>query len=188
MKGKAKAGYIVIRLLEALHWLGAAICLGMAVCLAVAPEWLASLLGYELEGEMPYTQMVQYGLMGGLNMAVTGRSGFDVGLQILTMAAGAVTSVLGALTFRRIGEIIKVCQMGTPFQKSVADRVRQIGWLVMAVPLVTVAASLLSFVLFWPVYSFQVDVSGIITGVIVLALSRIFAYGVKLEDDVEGLL
>ena len=30
MKGKAKAGYVFIRLLEALHWLGAALCVFMA--------------------------------------------------------------------------------------------------------------------------------------------------------------
>lgn len=190
MKGKAKAGYIFIRVLEALHWLGAALCLGMAVCLAVAPDWFSSLPGmsYEPEGEALYYQMVQYGFLGGLNMVATSLTGFDTGLQALMMAGDAVTSVLGALTFRRIGEVIKVCQAGTPFQKPVVRKVRQIGWLVIAVPLVTVAVSFLSYVLCWPGYTFQVDVSGIITGVIVLALAQIFAYGVKLEDDVEGLL
>ena len=190
MKGKAKAGYIVIRLLEALHWFGAVFCLGLAVCLATAPDWLFSLPGMssQLEGDALYYQMVQYGFLGGLNMVATSLTGFDTELQALMAAGDAVTSVLGALTFRRIGEIIKMCHAGTPFQKPVADRVRQIGWLVMAVPLVTAVVSLLSYVLYWPGYSFQVDVSGIITGVIVLALSQIFAYGVKLENDVEGLL
>ena len=188
MKGKAKAGYIVVRLLETLHWLGAALCLFMAISMAVAPDWFSSLLGYKPEGELLHTQMVQYGFMGGLNMVVTGQTGLDAELQALMMAGGAVTSVLGALTFRRIAEVIKACQTGTPFQKPVVRKVRQIGWLVIAVPLVTVAASLLACILCWPSYSFQVDVSGIIMGVIVLALSRIFAYGVKLEDDVEGLL
>ena len=190
MKGKAKAGYVFIRVLEALHWLGAALCVFMAVSMAVAPDWFFSLRGmsYEPEGEILSTQMVQYGLMGGLNMVVTGQTGFDVGLQILMTASGAVTSVLGALTFRRIGEVIKACQTGTPFQKPVVQKVRQVGWLVIAVPLVTLAASLLAYILCWPGYSFQVDVSGIVMGVIVLALSRIFAYGAKLEDDMEGLL
>ncbi len=188
MKGKAKAGYVFIRVLEALHWLGAALCLFMAITMAVAPDWFASLLGFETEGETLYYQMVQYGFLGGLNMVVTGQTGFDTGLQALMMAGDAATSVLGALTFRRIGEVIRACQSGTPFQKPVVRKVRQIGWLVIAVPLVTVAVSLLVCILCWPSYSFQVDVSGIITGVIVLALSRIFAYGVKLEDDVEGLL
>ena len=188
MKGKAKAGYVFIRVLEALHWLGAALCVFMAVSMAAAPDWFSSLLGYEPAGETLYYQMVQYGFLGGLNMVVTGQTGFDTGLQALMMAGDAATSVLGALTFRRIGEVIKACQTGTPFQKPVVQKVRQIGWLVIAVPLVTVAVSFLSYVLCWPGHSFQVDVSGLITGVIVLALSRIFAYGVKLEDDVEGLL
>ena len=190
MKGKAKAGYIFIRVLEALHWLGAALCVFMAVSMAVAPDWFFSLRGmsYQPEGEALYYQLVQYGFMGGLNMVTTGLTGIDTGLQALMTAGEAVISVLGALTFRRIGEIIRMCHMGTPFQKPVVDRVRQIGWLVMAVPLVTVAVSLVSYVLCWPGYSFQVDVSGVITGVIVLALSRIFAYGAKLEDDMEGLL
>lgn len=190
MKGKAKAGYVSIRVLEALHWFGAALCVFVAVSMAVAPDWFLSLRGmsYEPEGEMLYAQMVQYGFMGGLNMVVTGQAGFDAGLQILMAAASAVTSVLGALTFRRIAEVIKICRTGTPFQKSVVQKVRQVGWLVIAAPLVTVAASLLSYALCWPSCSFQIDVSGIVMGAIVLALSRIFAYGVKLEDDMEGLL
>ncbi len=186
MKGKAKAGYIVVRVLEALHWLGAAMCLFMAVSRPLAPDWFFSL--YEPEGEIMSFQIVQYGFMGGLNMVVTSQTGFDAGLQALMAVGSAVTSVLGALTFRRLGQVIELCYGGTPFQKPVVDRVRQIGWLVVASPLVTVAVSLLSYALCWPGYSFQIDVSGIIMGVIVLALSNIFAYGTKLEDDVEGLL
>lgn len=186
MKGKAKAGYIVVRVLEALHWFGAALCLFMAVSLTLAPDWFFSL--YEPEGEIMSFQMVQYGFMGGLNMVITGQTGLDAGLQALMAVGSAVTSVLGALTFCRLGQVIKICHGSTPFQEPVVDRVRRIGWLVVANPLVTVAVSLLSYVMSWPRYSFQIDVSGIIMGVIILAMSQIFAYGVKLEDDVEGLL
>ncbi len=186
MKGKAKAGYIAVRVLEALQWFGAALCLFMAVWVLLEPDWFSGL--YEPTGEAMSSQLVQYGFMGGLNMAVTGQTGFDAGLQALMAVGGAATLVLGALAFRRLGQVIRLCHGGTPFQRPVVDKVRQIGWLVIAAPLVTWAVSLLAYIMYWPGYSFKVDASGVIMGVIILALSRIFAYGVKLEDDVAGLL
>ena len=122
-------------------------------------------------------------------MDITGPDGeLVMGSYMLYTAAGTVELALTALVFRRIWQIIKLSWASTPFQRPVVDKVKQIGWLFIASPLVTMVVGLVNFLIRWPNISVKVDVSDIITGVIVLALSQVFAYGVKLEDDVEGLL
>ena len=188
MKRFGKAGYACVRVFEVLYWCAAAFSVVLTALLAFAPEQLMRFYGVaELpEEEMLFSQVVSYNYAGGFT--VTAAGSFDTGLQVIMTAASVVTAVLMALVFRRIGQVIRLSGESTPFQKPVVDRVRQVGWLFIAAPLVTVCAGLLTYVVCWPSYSFQVDVSGIVTGALVLGLTQIFAYGVKLEGDVEGLL
>ena len=188
MKRFGKAGYVCVRVFEIFYWCAAAFSVVLTALLAFAPEWLMNLYGVaeQPEGEMLFSQIVSYNYAG--SFTVTAASGFDTGLQVIMTAASVVTAALMALVFRRIGQVIRLSGESTPFQKPVVDRVRQVGWLFIAAPLVTVCASLLTYAVCWPSYSFQVDVSGIVTGALVLGLTQIFAYGVKLEGDVEGLL
>ena len=186
MKGKARAGYVLAHIAEVLMWLCAAM---MAISFLVGiiyPEAISVMSDTGAAGAKVSMPIVS-GSLGRLD--ITGPDGtLHQGLYLLYTAAGAAELALTAVVFRRVWQIIKLSWASTPFQRPVVDRVKQIGWLFIASPLVTVAVSLVGFVAFWPEYSFVVDVGGIITGVIVLALSQIFAYGVKLEDDVEGLL
>ena len=190
MKRFGKAGYVCVRVFEFFYWCAAAFSLVLTVLLAFAPEWLMRLYGVaeQPEGEVLFSQVVSHNYAGGFTMTAAGSMGFDTQLQVIMTAASIVTAALMALVFRRIGQVIRLSGESTPFQKPVVDRVRQVGWLFIAAPLVTVCASLLTYVMCWPSYSFQVDVSGIVTGALVLGLTQIFAYGVKLEDDMEGLL
>ena len=190
MKRFGRAGYACIRVFEVFYWCAAAFSVVLTALLAFAPERLMSLYGAaeQPEGEMLFSRIVSYNYAGGFTMTAAGSMGFDTQLQMVMTAASIVTAVLMALVFRRIGQVIRLSGESTPFQKPVVNRVRQVGWLFIAAPLVTVCASLLTYVVCWPSYSFQVDVSGIVTGALVLGLTQIFAYGVKLEGDVEGLL
>lgn len=186
MKGKAKAGYVLARVFEVIGWLGVAMMVISFLVGIIDPEVISVMSDTDAAGAKVYVPMVS-GALG--QMEIMNSDGtLHQGLYLLYTAAGAAELALTALVFRRIWQIIKLSWASTPFQRPVVDKVKQIGWLFIAVPLVTVAVSLVGFVAFWPEYSFVVDVGGIITGVIVLALSQIFAYGVKLEDDVEGLL
>ncbi len=182
MKGKAKAGYVLARISEVIFWLAAAIQAAAFAVTAVIPEKMSSL--YDVSASADWGVMVK-SVSGGVGIMAS--RAFNVGWYLLQTAAGAVEMVLVALVFRRVWQIIRLSWDSTPFQKPVVAKIRQIGWLVIAEPLVTLAVNLVSG-LIWRGYSYVVDVTGIITGVIVLALSQIFAYGVKLEDDVEGLL
>ena len=190
MKKFGRAGYVCVRVFEVFYWCAAAFSAVLTALLAFAPERLMSFYGVaeQPEGEMLFSQIVSYNYAGSFTVTAAGNMGFDVGLQVIMTAASIITAVLMALVFRKIGQVIRLSGGSTPFQKRVVDRVRQVGWLFIAAPLVTVCASLLTYVVCWPSYSFQVDVSGIVTGALVLGLTQIFAYGVKLEDDMEGLL
>ncbi len=186
MKGKAKAGYVLARIAEALMWLSAAVmALGFLAGL-IDPEAISVMTGTGAADARIAVPMVPGGLG---RMVITGPDGeLVMGSYMLYIGAAVIELVLTALVFRRIWQIIKLSWASTPFQKPVVDKVKQIGWLFIAAPLVTLAVSLVNFVINWPELSVTVDMTSIITGVIVLALSQIFAYGVKLENDVEGLL
>ena len=189
MKKLGKAGYVFVRVFEMLHWLAAAFCLVMCIAMLAAPDWWMGLYGVASEpaGEVLSTKMVSWNYSGGFGMA-TVSGGFDLGMEIVMGVASMVTAILSALVFRKIGQVIRMSRETTPFQKPVVDRVRQVGWLFIVIPVMTVVTTLMADIFFWPQYSFQVDVSNIVTGVIILGLTQIFAYGVKLEDDMEGLL
>ena len=175
MKGKAKAGYVLARIAEVFMWVTAALTVVSFLAVLIAPEAVTAMSGAGVK------VVVMSGALGRVDVMDPDGT-LNRGLYLLYTAVGAAQLSLTALVFRRIWQIIKLSWASTPFQRPVVDRVKQIGWLFIASPLVA------GFVTFWPADSFSVDVSGIVTGVIVLALSQIFAYGVKLEDDVEGLL
>ena len=186
MEGKAKAGYVLARILEAVMWVAAAATALSFLMGVAAPDAVAEMFGPGV-ADRKLTMTMVPGALG--RMDITGPDGeLVMGSYMLYTAAGTVELALTALVFRRIWQIIKLSWASTPFQRPVVDKVKQIGWLFIASPLVTMAVGLVNFLIRWPNISVKVDVSDIITGVIVLALSQVFAYGVKLEDDVEGLL
>lgn len=186
MKGRVKAGYVLARIAEVLMWISAAFMVLGVLAAFIAPEAITVTTDAGTEGGKVAFTMVP-GALG--RMDITGPDGeLVMGSYMLYAAAGAAELMLTALIFRRVWQIIRLSCASTPFQRPVVDKVKQIGWLFIASPLVTVAVSLVNFVISWPKLSISVDVIGIITGVIVLALAQIFANWVEPEDDVEGLL
>ena len=181
MKGKAKAGYVLARIAEVFMWVTAALTVVSFLAVLIAPEAVTAMSGAGVK------VVVMSGALGRVDVMDPDGT-LNRGLYLLYTAAGTVELALTALVFRRIWQIIKLSWASTPFQRPVVDKVKQIGWLFIASPLVTMAVGLVNFLIRWPNISVKVDASDIITGVIVLALSQVFAYGVKLEDDVEGLL
>ncbi|WP_289840386.1 hypothetical protein, partial [Faecalibaculum rodentium] len=65
--------------------------------------------------------------------------------------------------------------------------IREIGIFFMAIPVVELIFSCLMR-LFYTNIDPYVDVTGIMTGLVIWYLSRIFGYGQKLQSDVEGLV
>ena len=106
------------------------------------------------------------------------------------------TSVFMAMIFRNIFLIFrtaegktKFAEGVTPFQKPVIRMVREIGIFCISIPVVNLIISVIAKV---AMGADAVETSGemmvLIFGLVIIALSQFFAYGMELESDVEGLV
>lgn len=116
---------------------------------------------------------------------------------VWVLALGAIaTFVLMALILHYVYDIIKPLTVeqpdgtvATPFTETTVDKVKQIGYLTIAIPVISLVVTLFGTVLQDNgMLEISVDLSWILIGLIVLSLSQIFAHGVSLERDVEGLV
>ncbi|WP_288157093.1 hypothetical protein [Faecalibaculum rodentium] len=123
-------------------------------------------------------------------------SGQTITLDIVRwiIACGAVTMSLTAMIFRNLWLILRTLkgsdsfgETNTPFTPDITRMIREIGIFFMAIPVVELIFSCLMR-LFYVDIDPYVDVTGIMTGLVIWYLSRIFGYGQKLQSDVEGLV
>lgn len=110
--------------------------------------------------------------------------------------AGIFTMPCVAMIFRNIYLIIKTCEGGTwfskgktPFQKDVVRMVREIGIFSIMIPVIGLIMSVIArIVLGVDLCETSVQIVGIAMGLAMICFSRLFAYGIKLEDEVKGLI
>ena len=182
---------IVSKFLEILHWLAAALMLCLlALCLA-APNWLSGLLaqGAQLFG----LELTTYGF----TLTVAGAYG-SVNLAAVALFTVGAISILSlmAMVFRNVYLIFRTAKGktwfakgDTPFQKDIVRMVREIGIFYLAVPIVSLLMSVVAvLVLGADAAEPSVNFEGVVTGILLLCLSQVFAYGAQLERDVDGLL
>ena len=116
-------------------------------------------------------------------------------VRIFTFA-GIFTMLCMTMIFRNIYLIIKTCEGRTwfskgktPFQKDVVRMVREIGIFSIMIPMTGLVLSLVArLVLGADFCETSVQIVGIAMGIAMICFSRIFAYGIKLEEEVEGLI
>ena len=114
----------------------------------------------------------------------------------LFSAAAFLLLPLMAMVFRNIQLILRTAkgktwfsQGSTPFQKDIVRMVREIGIFSLAVPVIGLLLSFLArLVLGAETAELSVNFGGLVTGLVVLSLSQIFAYGMSLQKEVDGLL
>lgn len=110
--------------------------------------------------------------------------------------AGIFTMLCMMMIFRNIYLIIKTCEGKTwfskgktPFQKDVVRMVREIGIFSIMIPLIGFLMSLIArLILGVDFCETSVQIVGIVMGLAMICFSQIFSYGVKLEEEVEGLV
>ena len=77
----------------------------------------------------------------------------------------------------------------TPFQPDIVRMVREIGIFLIAIPAVHLIMSIVARIaLGRGAVESSVNMVGVFMGLVVLALSRYFAYGMKLQNEVDGLV
>lgn len=77
----------------------------------------------------------------------------------------------------------------TPFQPENVRMIKEIGIFAIAIPVVELIASIVNTLIISPQFAeVSVSVTSVLFGFILLSLSQYFAYGAKLQEEVDGLL
>ena len=184
MKQLNQATKVVAKVLEIVHWVGAALMIAVAVCTVAAPQWLGRLMDIDDLGAQ--AEISTYGF----GVTLTNSTGRINMTTLLLFSIGAVIIfILMAMVFRNINLIMKKSENATPFQKDNVRMVREIGIFSIAIPVVgLIVSTIMRLPVGVDATEVSVNLSGLITGIVVLCLSQVFAHGVALEQDVDGLL
>lgn len=169
-------GKVVAKIMEIVSWMGVAVMLFAAVAGIVNTEW------------MRLNLIADSGIsMNGLEMELNENASLaSVIILLLGGAAGLVTMVL---MFRNLHKTLATAENGVCFTKENVTRIERIGWLSILMPVIGFVTSVLAKLFGGPdALEISVDLTGAVMGIMVLCLSQFFAHGVKLENDVDGLV
>lgn len=184
MKNIDKVAKVITRVVEIFHWVGAALMAAAAVSAIVAPEYLGYFVGLDI-GQFG-TELSVYGF----EVMIPVHNGM---LDMSVFAAFAFGSVIilmfMAMIFRNLHLIFKLSEGTTPFQKDNVRMVREIGIFSIAIPIIgLIMGTVCRIMIGVETAEISVGIQGLVMGIVVLCLSRFFAHGMELENDVEGLL
>lgn len=176
-----KFAKIITKIVEVGHWVGAALMAAAAACSIFVPQWLGYFVGIDLTEDK--VELSIYGW--GVTVAVSDGN-MDMTTFCLFALGAVIVFILMALVFRNLYLIIKKSEGATPFQAENVRRLERIGIFSISVPMVGICLGiLLSGLNPLEVHS---SGNGFFMGILVLCLTQVFAHGVELEKEVDGLL
>jgi len=180
MKKLDKATRVLAKLVEVALWIGT---VGMAVGLALV-------LAFGDRVVIGAAQPGETAAAWGFEIMVADFAGaLDLKALMVFLGGGAILMGLMAMVFRNVYLILKGSEGSTPFTPDNVRMVREIGCFLLAVPLVGLTLSVIARLLLGhEAAEVSVNLSELLVGLVVLCLSRVFARGVELETDTEGLL
>ncbi|QWT55423.1 hypothetical protein KP626_00555 [Christensenella sp. MSJ-20] len=175
------------KVLEVLHWLGILAAIALFILSFVAKDWATGLVALS-DGELQF-----YGFSIGV---LTPAGGVSFGAVRAFAVAGFFFCSLMGMVFRNIYLILRTAKGktwfakgDTPFQNDIVRMVREIGIFHIGVPVLGLFISWIArLVLGAESLETSMSLGGFITGIVVLCLSQIFAYGIELQRDVDGLV
>ena len=111
-----------------------------------------------------------------------------IGIRLLMLIGVAMTIATDRLLVPLAG-VVASAGRGDPFIPANADRLRRIGWALLALQLLDLPCTLLAR--FWPSLGSAAPASGISVGgwlatLMVFVLARVFATGALMRDDLAG--
>lgn len=182
MKKLDKATRILAKLMEVAHWIAAA---SMALVLV-----LSLFMGADVVQKVSLddfgASLSSYGFEIMVN--TTGQVSMTA-LRLFCVGSVIILSLM-AMVFRNIWLILKRSENLTPFQKDNVRMVREIGIFLLSVPTVSLVMIIITRAAIGPeaMEGSSVGLGSFMVGLAVLCLSQIFARGVELEAETEGLL
>ena len=109
-----------------------------------------------------------------------------VAVLLLTSAGAA----LGFLFFRNLYRIVATVGEGDPFVPVNAERLRAMGWIVVAVHFIVVPLAAIGAWLQTTMERFHANISvslgGLLLALVLFVLARVFREGARLREEVEG--
>lgn len=178
-----KLAMITSKLIELLHWLAVLTMLALAIYSAIAGTQLGKTLEMAIR-----SQGMTLNTYGFEVTVLDGSGSLDIRLLLLFSLAAAVILSLMAMAFRNIHLILKKTENTTPFQKDNIRMVREIGIFFISVPLVGLFMSFIMRLAAGADIEVSMNMSGLMTGLVVLCLAQVFSHGTELEKEVDGLL
>lgn len=192
MKRFNSVALVLSKILEIVHWIG---CAGMIML------FIASIAAKESVSEAISRYMpLKYGAepsVYGFSIVAADSEGRILPVSITVFSIGAIIILsLMAMVFRNAYLIFKtskgktrLANGETPFQKDITRMVREIGIFYISVPIVGLVMSIIArIVIGAEIVETSVSMGGIVTGILIICLSQVFAYGTQLQDDMDGLL
>lgn len=92
------------------------------------------------------------------------------------------------LIFKTTAGETKFSKGQTPFQADNIRMVREIGYFLISMPIIELVMSVIARIAIGTGVETSVDLHFIMIGLVMLCLSRFFAYGMELQQDVDGLV
>ncbi len=176
-----KATKIITKILEVTHWVGTALLILVAICSLVLPSGLKYLIDL---GENATVDSYTF------EASILGADGvINYGALSVYAFGAAVTMALVAMIFRNLNLIVKKSEEESHFAKDNVRMMKEIGIFSIAMPVVSLIASIIfRIVIGVETAEIVVNAEGIVMGIIVLCLTQFFARGAELEEEVDGLL
>lgn len=191
MKKLNKFILVFSKILEIFHWFAEFLIVVLFILSIAARDRLGSVLSqgaasYGFELSTYGFEMTVVDSAGSLNMSA---------VTLFFLGAVFILSCM-AMVFRNIYLIFKSAEGKTWFAKGktffqddITRMVREIGIFYLSVPVISLVFSILARLIAGPDFmETSVNLSGFFTGFLILALSQVFSYGAKLQNDVDGLL
>ena len=184
MTGLDTAAKIITRIGEIAHWIAAALMAAATVCSLLAPQFLSYFVGIDVTGET--VELSLYGFS--VNAPVVGET-VDLTAFFLFGIGAVIILLLMAMVFRNLRLIITKSEGTTPFQADNVRMLKEIGIFSLAVPIIGFIMGLvIQLVLGFEAVEISNSMGGFVFGILALFLTQVFARGIQLENDTDGLL
>lgn len=162
--------WVVLRILIWLNWLGGVAILALLTATIVAEQWTFTALGITPESAIP---------------------AMIVGLRAIA-ALGLVGVLLNYAILKRLAAMVETVRAGDPFVAVNAHRLNVIGWVLVALQLLSLAIAAVGKAISTSANPVALDagfsVNGWLAVILTFVLARVFAEGTLMREDLEGMV
>ena len=185
MAGIPKIAKVVTKVVEIFHWVGTALMAAATVCALVNPARVKYFVSFEAK-ECCGAELEIYSFS--IRAAVENGKVDMTAFVLFGIGATLILALMAAI-FHELSAMISSAGEGTPFSEANAKRLYKVGFYSIFVPVVGMVMSVISrLVLGAEAAEISNGLDGLVVGLVVLCMTQFFCHGIKLENDVEGLV